>query len=361
MKPLFKTCIIAVLLPMMAFAGPETFKGKYTKEKTLKKEYTVNANAGLKIENSYGNINIVTWNENRTSIVVTIKTNGDDENDVQNKLNDITVDFSASSSLVTAITNFSNDKSSWSWFGNKNKNISMEINYLIKIPVTNSVNLDNNYGAISINKLQGNAKINCDYGQLILGELLGDNNTLSFDYTDKSSIQFMKNGTINADYSGFTLGKAEEINLNADYTNSEILEVKSLNYTCDYGKITIKKTQDLMGRGSYITSKIGIVTGSANLNSSYGDITIDRLTSTAKNVSITGDYTQIKLGFESGFNFNFLVNTSYSGFNGENTVTVKKTSKDGSDKMYSGYHGSQSTSNNININSNYGNVTFNEL
>ena len=38
----------------------------------------------------------------------------------------------------------------------------MKINYTIKLPVTNSVDLNNNYGAISINNLDGNAKICCE-------------------------------------------------------------------------------------------------------------------------------------------------------------------------------------------------------
>ena len=359
MKPLFKILLLVLLLPAIVFAGPERFTGKYTKEKTIKKEYTVNPDAELKIENSYGNIDIVSWNENRISIVVSIKTNGDDENEIEKRLNDISVDFTGNASLVTAKTNINKSKSNW--FGSKNSNISMEINYIVKIPVTNSVNLNNNYGTISINQLKGSAKIKCDYGQLIIGDLLANNNSLSFNYTTKSSIGFMKNGTIKANYSGFTLGKADEIKLSGNYNNTEILDIKSLDYNCDYGKIIIEKSQDLIGRSNYLTSRIGTITGSANLNSTYGNISIEKLTSTTNNISIMASYTQVKLGFERSFDFNFSINTSYSNFKGENIVNVTKSSKDGSNKMYSGYHGSPSTSNSININSSYGNVTFIEL
>ncbi len=72
----------------------------------------------------------------------------------------------------------------------------MEINYTIKVPVTNSVNLENDYGAISLDKLEGQAKISCDYGQLRIGELWAENNSLNFDYTNKSTIAFMKSGKI---------------------------------------------------------------------------------------------------------------------------------------------------------------------
>lgn len=358
MKPLFKTLIISLLLPALVFAGSDKFKGKYTKEKKRKKEYSVNAGANLKIDNSYGNIDIVSWSENRTVIEVTIKTNGDDEAKVQKKLDEITVEFSGNASQVTAKTLFNEGKNSWSLWGSNKNNISMEINYTVRVPITNSVNLSNDYGAISINKLEGNAQIDCDYGQLIIGELLGENNSINFDYTDKSTISFMNSGAINADYSGFTIEKSNNINLTADYTTSEITSVKKLSYNCDYGKIKIQKAQDITGQGDYLNTYIGTISGSINLNTDYGNIAVDRLTASAKNITINAGYTQVKLGFESGFNFKFKVITSYSGLKGEKNVTITKSTKDGSDKSYYGYYGSKNSENSININSNYGGVTF---
>ena len=39
----------------------EKFKGKYTKTKTLNKEYSVNRNAALQVSNSYGNIEVTRY------------------------------------------------------------------------------------------------------------------------------------------------------------------------------------------------------------------------------------------------------------------------------------------------------------
>jgi hypothetical protein len=103
---------------------------------------------------------------------VVIKTNGNNEEKVQEKLDDITVDFSGSAAAVSAKTNFKKSNSTWSWWGgnSKNKNgVNMEVNYTIKMPATGAVNLSNDYGGISIDRLQGNAKISCDYGQLEIG------------------------------------------------------------------------------------------------------------------------------------------------------------------------------------------------
>ena len=359
MKSQFKSLLFLLLVPAVVFAHHGKFKGKYTKEKTVKKEFTVNANAELRVNNSYGNVDVVTWNENRTVIEVHIKTNGNNEEKVQKKLDEITIDFSGTASLVTAKTDFGGKKgNSWSWWGNKHSNVAMEVNYKIKLPVTNSVDLSNDYGAINLNKIEGDARINCDYGQLIIGELMGDSNYLNFDYTDKSTIDYMKNGKINADYSGFTLDKVGNLELIADYTRSEVNEAKDVNYNCDYGKVVIKKAASITGRGDYVSNRFGTVNGSLNLNTDYGSISVERLTGSSKNVTIRADYTGIKLGFDSAYNFNFRLDLSYASFKGENSVTVLKSHKDSSHKRISGYHGSDNSGNTIDIESDYGGVTF---
>ena len=234
----------------------------------------------------------------------------------------------------------------------------MEINYTIKLPITNSVDLSNDYGAISLDKLEGIAKIDCDYGQLLIGELRADNNYINFDYTNNSNIAYMKSGKINADYSGFTLEKAENLELNADYTKSEVHELTTLNYNCDYGKVIVQKSNDVIGRGDYVTTRIGSLSGSLSLNADYGSIKVEELTQTAKNVEINGDYTGIKLGFSSGYNFDFNIDLTYASFKGDDLVTVTKSAKENGRKSYSGYHATQSSGNTITIKTNYGGVTF---
>ncbi|GHC63899.1 hypothetical protein GCM10008083_31430 [Ulvibacter litoralis] len=346
----------------MVAANHTKFGGKYTKEKTVKKDFTVNKDALLKVQNSYGNIDIVTWTENRIAIEVQIKTNSDNEAKAQQKLDEISISFSGSPSQVTAVTEFNKKKStSWSFWGDSNNNnVAMEINYIIKMPISNLVNLSNDYGAISIDKLEGTAIIKCDYGQLILGELRGENNLLTFDYTSKSSIGYMKSGKINADYSGFTLEKAGTVDLIADYTQSEIIKARDITFNCDYGKIEIGEAVHIDGRGDYVTNRIGTVSGSLQLNADYGSIKVERLTETAKNVNIIGDYTGIKLGFAPNYHFNFLVELSYASLNEDASVTILNSINEHSTKRYSGFHGKKDSGNTIKITSDYGGVTFTE-
>lgn len=166
----FKTLLILLMLPALVFSNNNWKKGKHTKEKTIHKEFDVNSDAMVKIDNSYGNLDIVTWDENRVVIDITITTNGNNEDKVQDKLDKIDVDFSSSSTLVSAKTRFG--KSSKSWFSWGNSNVNMKINYVVKMPITNSVDLENDYGSINLDKLEGKAIISCDYGKITTKELI---------------------------------------------------------------------------------------------------------------------------------------------------------------------------------------------
>ena len=118
---LSKTLIILLLMPGLLLASVDNDKtAKHKKEKIIKKSFKVNGNAQLKVDNSYGNLNIVTWSENRIEIEVTITVEGSNEDKVSKKLNEIDIEFEASSNMVSAETIFNKNKSKswWNWGSN---------------------------------------------------------------------------------------------------------------------------------------------------------------------------------------------------------------------------------------------------
>tara|TARA_R110000796_G_scaffold35017_3_gene90217 strand:- start:202620 stop:203711 length:1092 start_codon:yes stop_codon:yes gene_type:complete len=358
-KQLYKyTAILLLIIPFSLFANDGKFNGKHTKEKTIKKEYNVNADALLKVSNSYGNLNITSWNENRVVIEVHIKVNGNNEEKVQKKLDEINVDFEASNSMVSARTIFDSNKSSWNWNWGNNNNVNMQIDYNIKVPVKNSVNLNNDYGSIILDRIDGHAKIACDYGRLEIGELHGRNNELSFDYTSKSTIGYINSGKISADYSGFTIEKAGDLQVSADYTNSTIIKMDNLSYSCDYGKIDVGELKNIDGNGDYINVKLGTVHGNVNITSDYGGIQINEMAQDAGNINIRTDYTGIKIGYNSNYHFNFEINTEYAGVSGKDDFEINISREKSSEKYYKGYYGSSNSGNNVTISSDYGGISF---
>jgi hypothetical protein len=260
--------------------------------------------------------------------------------------------------MVYAKTTYGEKKNNWGWNWGKNNNVNMQINYTIKIPVKNSVNLDNDYGNIILDRVDGHAKISCDYGRLEIGELRGRNNKLNFDYTSKSTIGYINSGEIRADYSGFTIEKAGDLIVNADYTNATIGKMANLDYTSDYGNMEVGEANNVKGNGDYITIKLGTVHGNINIVADYGSIRIDELAPDAGNVSIRTDYTGIKIGYNSQYHFNFNITTDYAGVNGKEDFEMNISTEKSSSKHYEGYYGSKGSGNMITLSSDYGGISF---
>ena len=328
--------------------------------KKIHKEIEVSKDALIEIDNSYGDLNITSWDQDKVVIDVLITVKGKNSKKTQKELNNIDVSFLLSPEKVMAETKIDMGWSfGWFYFGYGSFNTEKyRIDYNIKLPKTSSVDLTNDYGTIRLNSLEGKANISCDFGQLIIGELMADNNILEFHNTSNSSIEYIKGGTIKADFSSFTLEKAEDIYLIADYTSSNIVEVTNLNYNCDYGNITIDNVTNLEGEGDHITHRIGNVSGSLEIDADYGSIKIDRIKSSAKNVCIEADYTDIKIGYENDYSFNFNINLQYASFNPDDELTIRNRDVQNSSKKYLGFHGSENSSNTVNINAEFGGVTL---
>lgn len=359
----YKALLFLFILPLTLVAHafkPNHDKGKHKKQKTIKKSFNVNNNATLKIDNSYGNLDIATWEENTIAFEIIITTTGNDEEKVQKKLNEINVEFSNSPDFVSAITKFSKNKNKswWSSWTSGSNNVNMKINYIVKMPITNHVNLSNDYGNINLAKLEGRAEINCDYGKITTKELMADDNMLNFDYSNNCYFEYIKSGKINADYSGYTVSKTNTLDINADYTKSVIELAENVTYNCDYGGLTVSKVNDLKGNGDYLTVRLGDIYKNVSINADYGSIKIDRLNKNVKNVDIESDYVGIKMGYDPAFTFDFNITLEYGSLKEEGHFEYIKKRIESSDRYYTGYNNTQNSGNIVRINSEYGSVSF---
>ncbi|NAY93211.1 hypothetical protein GTQ34_14955 [Muricauda sp. JGD-17] len=348
-----------MLIPLFLSANMDKWKGRYTKEKTIKKEFKVNSNALFKVKNSYGNLNITSWNEDRVVLEVHIKTNGNNEEKVQERLNEIDVDFEHNPNLVFARTIFGDRNNRWGWWGGR-KRVSVQVNYTIKLPVKNNINLNNDYGNIYLDRIDGHAKINCDYGKIDIGELRGRNNELRFDYTSRSSFGFVNSAEIIADYSGFTIEKAGNLAIKADYTNAVINKMEDLEYSSDYGSLEVHELHNADGVGDYIGVKLGTIHGNVNITSDYGSLKIEEMAQDAGDITIKSDYTGIKIGYNPQYHFDFEISTDYAGVSGKDAFEINVSKEKSNERYYKGYYGSENSGNMVSITSDYGGITFNQ-
>ena len=359
MKSTFKIALILFLIPLVSFANTDT-KLKQEKSKIIKKEYSVSSDATVDIDNKYGNINITTWNKNKVEITVIISVEGNDLSTVEKKLRGINVDFNATSDMVSAKTIFEKSSKRWSFWG-KSNNTRYKINYTVKMPVSNNVKLDNDYGNILIDEINGKTDINCDYGKIIIGDLNNSDNDINIDYCNGSTINFMKSGSINADYSKLTIDKTDQVKINSDYSNINIGTVNKATYSADFGTITINDVNDITGNSDYANIRFGTVFKNLNIKADYGSIKINELAKEFDNAEISSSYAGIIIGTKTNNNFNFKMDLSYARFKyNDDNVEVFKSIEKTSKKHYEGVYGKGKSNGTLIIKSSFGNVTLKE-
>jgi hypothetical protein len=233
----------------------------------------------------------------------------------------------------------------------------MEVNYTVKIPKNGSVKLDNKYGNIVMHDLNGSSDIVCKYGKITLGKLNNSSNNIKIDYCSKSSIESVKNATINAKYSGLVLSDFSNLDLNSSYTDVSILNGNNLTYQSNYGKISVGKVTNLEGNGNYLTIKIAEIQSYLKLTTNYSKITLNAVSEKANNIAINAGYTDIKINHNPNYYFDFDITTKYANFKSDADLEYNSRIETQSSKSYKGFY-KKSGVNKMSIVSNYGNINL---
>lgn len=349
MKKHYNTLILLILIPFLGFANDDTF---ISKQKSIKKTYTVNPNAGIDIDNKYGNITVLTWDEDKIDLDITIKVTGGNEDWVSEKLNSIDVDITALKLMVTAITKIGSSS-----LKSKGSSNSFEINYVIKIPKNGTVKLKNKYGNITALSLESTTDITCKYGKVTLGKLNSSDNRIQIEYCQNSTIDYIKNGTIEARYSGLKINDSGNLNLDTNYTDLVISEGQNIKYDCNYGNFKFQKINSFTGSGNYLTINIAEILNNINIDNNYSKVNISTITKNANNVNITSGYSDVSLGYDTNYAFDFDINTKYGNIKSDNSLEISVTENKTTTKKISGYY-KKKGQNKVAVTSNYGNVTL---
>ena len=224
------------------------------------------------------------------------------------------------------------------------------------MPSTNHAVFYNEYGNIFLDELKGSATIECEYGKLDIGRLLHHDNTIELAYSSNSNIEYMKQGTIQVDYSSLDIEESEAIDLNADYSRVQIDVVDELEFNCDYGKLGLGSVGNVEGDGDYVGITIDEIHFDAAIDLDYGALKIRSIGPDARSIIIDSDYAAIALGIDPDWSFDFEVETEYAGFKSDFGLDYLKRIKENEDGYFQGSYGTEVKKGVLNITSDYGGI-----
>lgn len=340
---------------LLLFLATGLFNGVAQKkeQKEIHKEIVVQPGVLVEIENQFGDLNISSWEENRVVIDVVIHVKGYSQSKIKDKLDDIDVYFDLSPEHIVAKTKI---EERWRFKFFNSARLSYRIDYTIKMPRSGEIDLQNDYGSIVLNALDGKATIRCDYGKLLIGELHAEDNSIAFDYTSNSTFDFIRGGRIRADFSGFEVEEAGKIDLKADYTSSEFKTIQELSFQNDYGKLIVDKINKIMGSGDYLTFRVGTLFKELKLNNEFGAIRVGQIMPSATVFEIDSEYTGIRVGISEDWDFQHEIDLEFAGLKNNLDLNHNIQRLEAMEKYYKGFYGNENSKNTLKITSEFGSV-----
>jgi len=284
------------LLPIMAFSNNELKKGKHTEEKRIHKEFKFVEGMLLNINNSYGNIDITAWDGNKIIVDVLVIVNSKSEAEAKQLINKIDVNYSVNlkDRIVTLLTK----KETYKHMDYR------EVHYQVKVPKSCHLNIYNNYGDISIDESEASISLKTYYGNIKAGRLMGTSK-LETSFSQRNTIEYIKNGAIKGQFCDYNIKKAETLDIvEMISSNGVINSVDNLKYKCIYGSLmidTINTTID--GKGEYLTTNIEncLATKKTEIEAYYGYVDIKNWNNSSAVFDI--DNAKLALGYNSEIPF----------------------------------------------------------
>ncbi len=344
-KNSFFYAILFLLLWSYSWARPNE-----EKRKTIEKSYTVSDATELNFSNSFGKIHLETWDNKQVSVKIEIIVNASSESRAQDLLDKITIDIDDSNPKSELSFSTSIDGR------NSGRGTSFEINYSVKMPKNNPLNLKNSFGDVYVGPLGGRVKLDVQYGNLNTGSLTGDADVKLAFGSGASSIESFNKGELRLSYSKLSIEELGDVEVNSQFSTLEVDKAGSMDLTGKYGDVEIGEIQNLVANINFSGFEIDKVHKEIELDIDYGgNITIG-LANTINRVDIKSSFGPLELELPVGLNANFEANLSFCDLKyDESRINFSKVMKEQNSSEYVGKIGKGGTSL-ITIYSKYGSV-----
>lgn len=337
------------MIAIVAVTSVQALAKQDEKKKYVEKSFDVDQETRLNISNKFGEIEINSWAKNKFEVKVEIIGRGRNEDRAQRILDDVKIDITTTSGEIIFETDIPNMKS--------NNNEGFEINYVVFMPESNPLEIENKFGDVSMGDRSNGLKLDVSYGSFKAGRLAGDVDIeVSF---GSGSVTSLEEGDVVVKYSKLDIDQAGRLDLRQGFSTIEIGEIRDLDLESKYGKVEIEKAETIDADAQFTTFQIEELTGSLELDGSYlSNFRIDKLAKSFSTIEIDGKFGSYTIGLEDGLKANINAEFSFADlrYDSDLAVDFHYQVKESNRKTYKGKIGGGHDTKEIRIDSGYGNL-----
>lgn len=343
-----KCSLLLLILPMISIAVAE----KSEVEKRILRDFTIQTEGSLMVDNRYGKIDIAIGESNRIKLEVVMKVKAGSEKKAQETLDRISIDISQSGNRVSASTSISSSSGWMSWFDTGN--VEMEISYNVLVPADIYLDLRQKYGSIFVETTNRDLRVDLSYGDLRLGDI---NAKLSLDMAySEGAMSGIRDGDLELSYSDLEMEDAQSIEIDMKYTDVSMgsavranvvtaysdfraMDIDELVYRGKYDEVDVERVKTIDMESAYSGMKIGGLTGHGHFDMRYGDLQVSNIAAGFSRVDINTEYTGVVLRFALATAFTLDAQNNYCDIHHRDLRVTEDIEKAGS-KVFKASKGS---------------------
>lgn len=318
------------------------------KSKKIKKTFEVKTTDAVSVRNAFGQVHVTSWEGSTVEVEVEVIAKSRYDNRLEDMLDEITIDFDEMSDGLYMRSNTDL---------NTGKNEGFEINYTLKVPRINPLEIKNAYGDIYVGDRTGEVDIDLSYGDLKAGNLSeGGELQLAF---GKGAVKGFSNGRIGLKYSEyFSLDQAEELELDQQYSELEIRSVDKIEMRSRFGQVDLGTVGEMTVNVHFTDVTIESLERSLDMYARYAtDFSLDHVATDFDFIDIEGNYGSYNIDLEEGLKANFQADFKYASMRAVGVdINYSLQSKEQGKESYKAVIGGGHASKRIRITSTYGDL-----
>jgi len=335
MKKVLITVTATIFIFLLSGITNYGFSEGWIERKVVDKTFDISSNARLVVDHEFGEVRCSNWNKNEIHVVATVRVNTDNDSKAQKIIDKVIVNVKGSNSKVETECSL-NSK------GGKDKDFKISIDLDIMMPKSVSVEMENNFGVIYIEAVEGSAVVSCEYGTLEIGSLLNKENAIDVEF-GSAKIRNVNACEVEASYSKLSIGDANNMSIESDYSDVEINSVNELSIEVDGGQLSIDEVDYIELEANMSDIKIGVLSEAISAEVEYGSLEIGLIDKGFKSVEMDNSYGSVNLNFSKDVSYNLQAQSVYGSVNyPENNAEIKVHKHDNGNLVISAIVGSDS-------------------
>ncbi len=322
----------SILLAMLAMLAAINFAPAQEASKTINKDFRVNRDASLVVDNRFGKIHCNVWDQNQISIEVLITAKARSQREAERLIESVDVDISGNISKVRAITNISGKVG-----GDKT---SLSVDYTINMPRTLALELINRFGDIYLDENAGSSLVTLEYGNLQINRLTGDDHQLNMRFS-KGMLGRADMLELDLSYSELTSNEIQNLVINSRFSTFEVETAGSISQDSQYDTNRLGDLNSMKTIAKFSNISIGSISDKLELDVQYGGCTVKEIDPRFNNIQIKNSFGNVHLNFGSGSSFRLDAESSFGkvSFPDKSNIVVEESSFTG--KKYKGTVGDE--------------------